>query len=660
MIASVLFLAATATAPADVSATRTVENERRGTPSRGAEDDAYLHVEARYVHAFLSRHPVVSTYLGGSGLDPALAAADGQLRDWSPAALAAETKTFAEIRGQLEKIDPARLTPAHRIDRDVALHQIEFLRHWSQDRKAWRRCVDTYVNEAFRGIDWSMQGMTELGNGRLGSDAEWRRVIERAQAVPAYLAQAQANLEAGKAAGDLPDWRMVEKDGIASSEENARYFEKDLSEQAAERTKGQPFAATVVGDLKKAGTEAAAAFRKFAAFLQGTLAKLPKTDRFAFGEAEYNWALKNNLALDTTAAKLFEEAPVAIDATRNALVETAQRIAEKRGLKDLAWDKEHREASTRAVMDLLSQEYPRSDAEMIAGYREVGVRLVEFARKTGIFDVPPDYKLDVTVVPPALESAIEGAAYYPAPTFKDAGVGRFYVAPPHEDDAKLRRHNRAAMAYLAAHEGFPGHDWNYKVMGQYRKEIGPVRWFTPGEVEGSASMWQDSVASEGWGLYSESLMGEPAPGAPDGFYTLEERLYQLRGQLTRDWRVRVDTGLHLGRISFDEAVNLNSQILDFLPGSCQASDLAAAKKASCATSENTILRYSKWPTQAITYRLGKHQILALRAKAEAIVPGLPGRKRFHLLFMQQGTIPPAYFADELLKAMAVAPSGERR
>src|SRR4029078_9327540 len=96
-------------------------------------DSAYLSVEARYVHEFLSRYPVVSTYLGGAGLDPSLGAADGQLRAWSPAALAAESKTFAEIRGQLEKIDPARLTPAHRIDREVALHQIEFMRHWGQD-----------------------------------------------------------------------------------------------------------------------------------------------------------------------------------------------------------------------------------------------------------------------------------------------------------------------------------------------------------------------------------------------------------------------------------------------------------------------------------------------------------------------------------------------
>jgi uncharacterized protein (DUF885 family) len=615
-------------------------------------DSAYEHVEREYVLEFLRRHPVVSTYLGGSGLDPSLADADGKLRDWSPEALVSEAKFLEQTRGKMEKIDPARLSSRHRIDREIVLHQVAFMLRSNQERKVWRRAVDTYVNEAFRGLDWYMQGMSDQGDGRLGSEAEWRRVIERVAAVPAYLKQAQTNLDAGRAAGDTPDWRMVEKDGMAGSEANATFFKKELPEQAAARMKGQPFGDALLADLKKSGAAAGAAFRDFRTFLEKTLAALPKKDRYAMGEAEYDWAIQNNLALGTTAARLWEESAKPIQATREEMIATARRIAEKRGRKDLAWDEKSREASTRAVIDLLSQEYPRSDDEMIEGYRKVGVRLVEFGRKAGLFDIPADYKLDVTVVPPALESAIESAAYYPAPTFRNDGVGRFYVAPTHGDVEELKGHNTAAMAYLAAHEGFPGHDWHYKVMTGFRDVIGPVRWLTPGEVEGSASMWQDSVAAEGWGLYTEHLMSEPAPGAQNGFYTDEERLYQLRGQLHRDLRVRLDTGLHTGRLGFDEAIDLQSTTRDFLPGSCTATTLSPEKKESCRSSHGAIFRYSKWPTQAITYRLGKQQILDLRAKAEKIAPGPEGKKRFHVLFMKQGTIPPGYFETELLAELA--------
>src|SRR5207248_6277702 len=61
--------------------------------------------------------------------------------------------------------------------------------------------------------------------------------------------------------------------------------------------------------------------------------------------------------------------------------------------------------------------------------------LVAYARSTGIFDVPSEYQLDVTVTPPPLRSGLDGAAYYPAPPFKKTGVGRFYVTPTGNDQA---------------------------------------------------------------------------------------------------------------------------------------------------------------------------------------------------------------------------------
>jgi uncharacterized protein (DUF885 family) len=611
-------------------------------------DARYEELEKRYVREFLRRHPVVSTYLGGAGLDPGLAAADGGLRDWSPAALSAEADLWRSLRASFAALPGGELSPRHRIDREVALHQLDFMLHQDQERKYWQRALDTYVNEAFRGLDWYTQGMTDLGAGRYGTEAEWRTAGARVAAVPAYLRQAQRNLEEGVRAGNPPDWRMVERDGLQSAEANAVYFEKTLPAMAAERTQGQPFAAAVLDDLRGRGTEAARAFRELGAFVQSSLATLPKKDRYAFGAKEYDWALRNNLSVPSTAAELYESSWPVVQETRRQMMDVAEKVARKRGMT-LAWDEAHRPASTRAVMSTLGEDHPKSDEEMVRWYHDAALRLVQFARDHDLFDIPADYQLEVTVTPPPLEASIDGAAYYPAPPFKASGIGRFYVTPTHGDPAKLAEANRAAIADLSAHEGFPGHDWHFKVMTRYRDLISPVRWLTPGEVEGSASMWEDSMAAEGWGLYAEALMAEPQPGSPDGFYTPEERLYQLQGQLYRDLRVRIDTGLHTGRLGFDQAVDLFSEIVDFLPGSCSAKDLSAEKKASCDSAQRAIFRYSKWPTQAITYRLGKQRILDLRARAEQIAPGPPGRKRFHLLFMQQGTIPPGYFEDALLE-----------
>jgi uncharacterized protein (DUF885 family) len=623
------------------------------SPPKPSPDAPYKRLEARYVREFLRRHPVVSTYLGGSGLYPELARADGMLRDWSPAAMAEEARVYRTIRDGLEKLDPAKLTPSRRIDRDVALHQIDFMLHQLEERKHWQRSLDTYVNEAFRGIDWYTQGMTDQKRGRYGTAAEWATVAARVAAVPAHLARARANLEAGLAADNVPDFRMVERDGLASSEENAKYFETVLPDMAAERTKDQPFAKATVADLRAKGALAAKAFRDFRRFLEESLVPLPKKDRFALGQKEYDWALGNNLRLPFTAAELFDRAWDVVEHTRDELIAAAQKVAEKNRL-ELSWDPDHRTASTRAVFDFLGREAPASDEEMVRQYHDASLRLVEFARRNEMFDIPPEYALEVTVAPPVLEASIDGAAYYPAPPFRARGVGRFYLTPTKGDPAKLKENNKAAIADLSAHEGFPGHDWHFKVMTQHREGIGPVRWLTPGEVEGSASMWADSMAAEGWALYAEHLVSEPQPKDPGGFYTPEERLYQIQGRLYRDLRVRIDTGIHTGRMSFDEAVDAFSEVVDFLPGPCTPPrpDASPEKKASCESAWRAIFRYSKSPTQAITYRLGKERILALRERAGKIVPGPAGLKKFHLLFMRQGTIPPGYFEEQLLAEMA--------
>ena len=166
------------------------------------------------------------------------------------------------------------------------------------------------------------------------------------------------------------------------------------------------------------------------------------------------------------------------------------------------------------------------------------------------------------------------------------------------------------------------------------------------------------MAAEGWGLYSEALPAEPQAKAPQGFYTPEEHLYQLRGQLYRDVRVRIDTGIHTGRMQFEEAVTLFSETVDFLPGSCEDAKAlkAEAKRSSCNAARRAITRYSRWPTQAITYEMGKDQILALRKRAQDSEGVRFSAQRFHLEFMKQGTIPAGYFGEELLRALHAAPA----
>jgi uncharacterized protein (DUF885 family) len=96
-------------------------------------------------------------------------------------------------------------------------------------------------------------------------------------------------------------------------------------------------------------------------------------------------------------------------------------------------------------------------------------------------------------------------------------------------------------------------------------------------------------------------------------------------------------------------------VVDFLPGSCTGSGKRSeSKRASCESAERAIFRYSKWPTQAITYRLGKDQIYALREDAAKIMGDRFSPKTFHLYLIRQGTVPSAYFRDALLEQLRQA------
>jgi len=610
-----------------------------------------------YVVEFLRRNPTVNTYLGGAGLDASLKDVDGTLRDHSAAALEAEDRWLAEAQKSFEGVDANTLSANLRIDREVALAQIRFLLRQHQVRRYQERALDTYTDEPFRAIDWQLQGMTQTGEKTYGTEGEWELVARRVAAIPRFLSVAEEQLLAGVKSGNTPDHRMLKRNGIDTSIADAKYFEETLPKFAEERATGAR-RDELLAKLRDASKQASQAYRKLRDFVAttffddvgtGALKAAYAADHFAMGEAEYNWALKNNFHVDKTAAQLYEEAWPIVETTQKQMIDLAREIGQTRGWSLPA----EGPAAVRAVFDQLSKDYPKSDAEMVSWYRDAAFRLVDYARKTGIFDVPTDYKLDVVETPAPLRASIDGAAYYPAPPFKTTGVGRFYVTPTDNDPAALKANNRSALADLSAHEGFPGHDWYYKVLAQYRDSISAVRWLTPGAVEDSSSMWEDSMPSEGWGLYSEALMAEPQPGAPQGFYTPEERLYQLQGKLYRDLRVRVDTGLHTGRMSYDDAVDIFSQVVDFLPGSCH--DTAATSKddkgASCKSADGAIFRYSKWPTQAITYRLGKDEIYALREEATKLLGERFSAKTFHLLFIKQGTIPAGYFRDELMRSL---------
>ena len=610
-------------------------------------DRSFTALRDRYFLRHLELNPVTSTYLGGDGYSPTLRDINGKLRDYRPAALESELRFYRDIRDGARGIDPSSLSPAMRVDQQVMASQLEYLIRYIDDGHYHQRAIDTYVAEPFRGIDWQIQQMRTLDKDLLGTEEEWEFVIARLMAIPAYLGVARDNILAGKRAGVVADWRMIERDGIGGSRANAEYFRTTLPASARTYLGDRSFASTLRDRVTSAGAVAAQEYERFAESLEQSFDLATRPEHFAATEQEYEWRVHNVLRDPRSAEMLYAHGAAEVEKYTQRIVETAELVAREAKLNLPFGTKDEANASVRKVMEHLSADSPKSDDELFQWYREAGARAVAYGRQQQMFDIPKDYQLELVPTPPVLRSTID-AAYYPAPPLKRAGAGRFYLTPTGNDPAALRQNNRASVADTAIHEGFPGHDWEYRYMTEHADDISNIRWLTPGAVEDSSSMWADSMAMEGWGLYSEELMAEPGPDRPYGFYSAGEYLYELQGQLLRAVRVRVDVGMHTGRMSYDEAVNYFTDHVSFYPRACERAAHDPTARAICDSASRAIYRYSKWPTQAITYNLGKNAIVELREAYRAKKGSAYSAKEFHERLMRMGSIPVGFFRESFL------------
>ncbi|HEX2757363.1 MAG TPA: DUF885 family protein, partial [Thermoanaerobaculia bacterium] len=292
-------------APSPKPSSPPTRTPKKSTLSKTAE---FAALRSEYLKEFFERFPVVATYLGAEGLDPAYAALDGRLRDYSPAALHAERDSWTDFQTRLAKIKVKTLPEPDRIDASMMDSQLAFLVH-NLDRRVHEKALDVFLEEPLRGAEWTLQGMTPGTGGARGTKAEWQAVAARTAAVAAYLKTALANVRRGTSGNAIPDRRLITA-ALDAAESTAVYFEKALPEKAA--SWGAGLDAETRATLTAACPAAAAAFRDFRKGLVDLFfepdgkALRPSfdRDRFAAGEAEYSWALKNNLGVTRTPREL--------------------------------------------------------------------------------------------------------------------------------------------------------------------------------------------------------------------------------------------------------------------------------------------------------------------------------------------------------------------
>jgi len=202
---------------------------------------------------------------------------------------------------------------------------------------------------------------------------------------------------------------------------------------------------------------------------------------------------------------------------------------------------------------------------------------------------------------PEHEAPYTTIAYY-QPSEPGGGRPGAYFINTHAPDTRPRFEARA----LAFHEAVPGHHFQIAI-AQELPELPAFRMH--------AGM---TAFVEGWALYSERLADEL------GLYPTDvDRLGMLSFDAWRAARLVVDTGVHhLGwtRAEAETWMRENTPLAD-------------------NNIVNEVDRYVSWPGQAVAYKTGQMEILALRAAAEAALGARFDRAAFHDVVLGAGAVP---------------------
>jgi uncharacterized protein (DUF885 family) len=260
-------------------------------------------------------------------------------------------------------------------------------------------------------------------------------------------------------------------------------------------------------------------------------------------------------------------------------------------------------------MKELNQEHAPTLEAMRQAYETTTGQARDFLRERKLVPFAEGEECAVVPAPVFQRPVLAVASYAGPPPLTDRRLGHFFV-PFTADDAseeqvqqRLQTNSSASIPTISVHEAYPGHHWH--------------RTWSAGGTRPIRKLLGTPYFGEGWALYAERMMYQ------EGFFTDPRHvLAHLDARIFRAARIVVDTALHAGDMSVEEAVDT----------------MATKASLSRDTAEVEIRRYCAWPTQAASYLTGALEIEAIRERWRAANPAAP-LADFHAAIAGSGNLP---------------------
>ena len=527
----------------------------------------------------LRTQPEFATYVGDTRYND-------QLGDYSPEAVAKDVEHAKEQLKLFGAIDTTGFPD------DEALNQKLMVR-------ALRESI-----EGAQFNEWQMP-VNQMNGPHLGlasmprqmpffSVKDYDNYISRLHQIPKALDQVTANMKLGMANQLMPPKFLLEKvaaeaQDIADATEDKSPFTQPLQKFPASISEAEQKRIREAG-AKAVKTEVNPAYARFAAFVKNDYAPKGRTEMGVWslpnGDARYQFLVKRLTTTGYTPEQIHQtgvKQVAELDAQMLA-------IAKAQGYADINSFNQHIRQDPKL--------HGTSGEQIFGLYQHYTDQM--YTKLPLLFGRLPKTKLDVVPME-AYRAPNEVPADYSPGTADGSRPGRINVNEYDPEHRLLL--NVEAIAY---HEGVPGHHLEFSISANL-PDIPPFRKYN-----------YLPAYSEGWALYSERL------GKDVGFYQDPYSEYgRLGNEMWRSIRLVVDTGVHYKHWT-------REQMVEYF-------------RAHTAMDEPNIQtevdRYIAWPAQALSYKMGQMEILALREQARQELGAKYDVKTFHDEVLSAGPLP---------------------
>ncbi|MBA4017813.1 MAG: DUF885 domain-containing protein [Pirellula sp.] len=523
---------------------------------------------------------------------PTFASHLGDLRynnQWPDASLPAIERRHEDDKAFLErarKIDPAQLTPADRLNRELFIYKLE-------------REIEEFP---FGGYLMPMNQMGGIQDENSTADAltftelkhfdDW---LARLQGLPTYIQQTMELMREGMRRGVLPPKHVMRRSldqvrkQFVDDADKSLYFKPFLKFPDAitpdDRERIASAARTAISE------EIVPAYRKLLAFLETEYVPACYDEVGA-------WRMTDGDAYYTARAKHYTTTNLTPDEIHEIGLAEVKRIRAEMDaiLRELKFAGTFAEFAEKLRTD--PQFYFESPAELLMAYRDLCKRIDPELPK--LFRKLPRTPYDIQAVPDNMAPDVT-TAYYRPPAADGSRPGTYFVNLYQPESRP-----KYEMEALSLHEAMPGHHLQL-ALAMELTDVPKFRRF------GGFTAY-----IEGWGLYSEGL------GTDLGLYKDPyTRFGRLTYEIWRAIRLVVDTGMHHKHWTRQQAI-------DFFLANAAKSELDIV---------NEVDRYIAWPGQALAYKVGELKILELRARAEKQLGDQFDVREFHDVILRQGAVP---------------------